>query len=370
VRHVERGRLALGLLAVAAVIAACTQAQSNPPPAPSQPAAPVAQPPAAPAPAPVEPAVVRVGSVGGVQQRGFFVGEAKGFYAEQGITLDWSEFRNAAEMLPILATGRLDAGVAGPGPAYLNAHTRGVGPKLVADVTILRPPGPGVKKNVSWVVVRKAVADEVKTVADLKGRKVVIVTNTGIGPLNLERVLTYGGLQMSDVQVEVLPYSEQLAALSNGAVDAALTIEPMITLAEDRGIGVGILDIGAAAPNIVVTSLYYGHSLVSEQPELGKRFMVAHLKSLRYIEDAFVKRINWDDVVDLFIKNTELKNRDLYERMGVSYNETNARINLDDLEEQQEYYVRRGEMESKVDLQSIVDTRFAEHAIGVLGPYQ
>jgi len=351
------------------VIAACTQAQSNPPSAPPQPAAPVSQQPA-PAPAPVEPAVVRVGSVGGVQRRGFFVGEAKGFYAEQGITLDGSEFRNAAEMLPILATGRLDAGVAGPGPAYLNAHTRGVGPKLVADVTILRQPGPGVKKNVSWVVVRKGVADEVKTVADLKGRKVVIVTGTGIGPLNLDRVLKFGGLQMSDVQVEVLPYSEQLAALANGAVEAALTIEPMITLAEDQGIGVGILDIGAAAPNIVVTSLYYGQSLVSEQPELGKRFMVAHLKSLRYIEDAFVKRINWDDVVDLFIKNTDLKNRELYERMGVSYNDTNARINMQDLEEQQEYYVRRGEMESKVDLQAIVDPRFAEHAISVLGPYQ
>src|SRR5262249_18530633 len=130
--HTGTGFSLFGLLAVAMVVVACAQGQSNPPSAPAQPAAPVAQQPAAPAPAPIEPAVVRVGSTGGVQQRGFFVGEAKGFYAEQGITLDTSEFRNAAEMLPVLATGRLDAGIAGAGPAYLNAHTRGVGPRLVA----------------------------------------------------------------------------------------------------------------------------------------------------------------------------------------------------------------------------------------------
>src|SRR5206468_4003032 len=99
-----------------------------------------------------------------------------------------------------------------PGPAYFNSQMRGVGARLVADITVVRPPGPGVK-NATWLVVRTPLAGEVKNVADLQGRKLAIVAAAGASVLNMEKVLAYGGLQASDVQVEVLAYPEQLAAL-------------------------------------------------------------------------------------------------------------------------------------------------------------
>src|SRR6476469_2651774 len=128
--------------------------------------------PATAAPA-TERATVRIGGSGGVIDRALFVGLAKGFYDEQGIDLDVQIFPTALDMIPLLATGRLDAMHGGSYPGIFNAVASGVDLKIVSNVSVFRQPGPGIK-NSQWLVVRKDLADQIRSVADLKGRKVAI----------------------------------------------------------------------------------------------------------------------------------------------------------------------------------------------------
>jgi ABC-type nitrate/sulfonate/bicarbonate transport system substrate-binding protein len=116
--------------------------------------------------------------------------------------------------------------------------------------------------------------------------------------------------------------------------------------------------------------LFYAADFIQNQPEAGRRFLVAYLRALRYLEDAIVKRKNWDEVVQLFIANTPVKDAALYERMADTYGETNGNIGIEALEADQEFYLQHGLQRERVNIRELADTRFAEYALQVLGPYQ
>jgi NitT/TauT family transport system substrate-binding protein len=197
-----------------------------------------------------------------------------------------------------------------------------------------------------------------------------LAINAPAAQVHAWRALQTGGLALDDVQLENVTFPEQLAALSNGAIDAALALEPLVTFGQHRGVLEPLLDMGYAMPNYPVSMLFYAADFIQSQPEAGRRFLVAYLQALRYLEDATVKRKNWDDVVQLFIANTPVKDAAIYDRMADSYGETNGNIGVEALEADQEFYLQHGMQRERINMRELVDKRFAEYALQVLGPYQ
>ena len=111
------------------------------PPSPGGSAAPAAAVSPAAATTPPPRVTVRMGGLGGIIDRPLFVGEAKGFFDEQGIVLQTEVLRSAVDMVPLLATGELDAGHGGTNAGFFNAMLVGSPLRIVSDVSILRPPG-------------------------------------------------------------------------------------------------------------------------------------------------------------------------------------------------------------------------------------
>jgi NitT/TauT family transport system substrate-binding protein len=316
------------------------------------------------------PVTIRFGGLGGSIDRALFVGQEQGFFAEQGITLDITEFRSAADMVPLLATGKLDAGHGSTNPGFFNAILTGVAVKVVSDVTLLRDPAQdSTIKNSLWVVIRKELAGQTKTMADLKGRSIAINNRGTMNHGQLEKILKDYNLTLDDIRLESVPFPDMVAALSNGAVDAVITVEPFISVLEARGVGVPFFDMGRGFPDYPVQYLFYGPELANQKVEVGQRFMVAYMKSLRWIEDAFRKNINRDRAVELFIKYTPQKDAKLYDAMGLSYNEPNGNTNTAAIETDQDFYVRQGLQKEKIDVTRLVDSKFSQYAVGVLGRY-
>jgi len=357
--------------APAAPAASAPQAAAPPAPAGGNGAAPqaaapqaaaVAQPAAAPA-----RVTIRAGGVGGSVDRAFFTGIERGYYAEQGIDLDITTFVGSLEMVPLLATGRLEVGQGSTSPGFYNALLAGVPVKVVSDTTVIHPVKEGIKNAVFFTVRRDG---PVRSVPDIVGRKVGVNNVGTLTHIQLARMLEFYGLRMDDVEPTSVPFPEMALALSNGAVDGAMMIEPFLTQAESRGLATPLFDVGIGSPGHVGTSLFYGPDFIRAQPEAGRRFLVAYTKSLRFLEDAFTKGINREEAVSYFIKHTPVKDPALYDRMGVSYNETNARVSLAAMDADQDFYLRLGVQKEKVDSRAIVDTSFSEYALSVLGPYQ
>jgi ABC-type nitrate/sulfonate/bicarbonate transport system substrate-binding protein len=338
------------------------------PPAATAPSAATAAPAAVPT-APPPLVTLHAGGLGGSVDRAYYAADEKGYFAEQGIALDVETFRSASEMVPLLATGKMDVGHGSTNPGFFNAMLQGVIVKVVSDVTIMKPPKPG-GRNSMQLMLRKDLTDEVRSVADLRGRVVAINNFSSINHEQLEWVLHTGGLELTDVQLEQVAFPEQLAAMGNGKIDAGITLEPFVTMAEARNVGVPLYDISVAMPNHTAQNLFYGPEFIQTQPDAARRFMVAYTQALRYLEDAFEKGINREEAINIFIKHTTLKDRALYDRMAQSNSELNGNVNVASIERDQDFYVRMGYQQQKADVQSFVDPSFGQYAVSVLGRYQ
>jgi ABC-type nitrate/sulfonate/bicarbonate transport system substrate-binding protein len=338
------------------------------PPAATAPSAATAAPAAVPT-APPPLVTLHAGGLGGSVDRAYYAADEKGYFAEQGIALDVETFRSASEMVPLLATGKMDVGHGSTNPGFFNAMLQGVIVKVVSDVTIMKPPKPG-GRNSMQLMLRKDLTDEVRSVADLRGRVVAINNFSSINHEQLEWVLHTGGLELTDVQLEQVAFPEQLAAMGNGKIDAGITLEPFVTMAEARNVGVPLYDISVAMPNHTAQNLFYGPEFIQTQPDAARRFMVAYTQALRYLEDAFEKGINREEAINIFIKHTTLKDRALYDRMAQSNSELNGNVNVASIERDQDFYVRMGYQQQQADVQSFVDPSFGQYAVSVLGRYQ
>lgn len=126
-------------------------------------------------------------------------------------------------------------------------------------------------------------SDSIKTIQDLKGKKIAF--NRG-GPSDylLYKALSDKGVGLNEiVQIEVDDPSKAGDAFLGGAVDAAVTWEPFLSQVVEAGKG-HILLTTKGYPDIIVDILVASDKLAANE-ELLKRFMDGWLKSVDYIKD-------------------------------------------------------------------------------------
>lgn len=133
--------------------------------------------------------------------------------------IQWSEFPSASPLGEALNANAVDIGALGDAP-YVFALGAGGSLKVVS---IIHAEG----RNTTALLVPKD--SPIKTVADLKGKK--IVTGRGsIGHYLAIKALTNAGLTTKDVQFIFLLPSESRLVLDNGSVDAWSTWDPYTTV--------------------------------------------------------------------------------------------------------------------------------------------
>ncbi|MGY3026098.1 sulfonate transport system substrate-binding protein [Pseudomonas lurida] len=133
--------------------------------------------------------------------------------------IQWSEFPSASPLGEALNAGAVDIGALGDAP-YVFALGAGAALKVVS---IIHAEG----RNTTALLVPKD--SPIKTVADLKGKK--IVTGRGsIGHYLAIKALATAGLTTKDVQFIFLLPSESRLVLDNGTADAWATWDPYTTV--------------------------------------------------------------------------------------------------------------------------------------------
>jgi len=205
-----------------------------------------------------------------------FIADREGFFSAERIRLEWVPLRTSAEAIPLLAQGKLDVGAGGISPAYFNAVSRGLRVRIVADKGHVGPRG-----GVPVLMVRRGLAGVIKTVADLKGRKVAISGLGDLGHYLWYRTLTAHGLSLGDVTLVTLPLPAYVAALEGGSVDAAFLTPPQDKQAAEAGMAFTLADPADFMMGEPLAFLYYGPTFLERDRALGLRFMVAYLRGLR-----------------------------------------------------------------------------------------
>ena len=316
---------------------------------------------------PKELVKVRVGSQVSGSEVGLFIAKEKGFFKEQGIEVENVRFASASEVIPALATGKIDVGGVGVNAATLNAVGREVGMRLVADKGSV-PPGRG------WIafVVRKDLADQVKDYKDLKGRTIGVTPplDATANSVDLDKALKKGGLTSADIKIVNLPFTDMIAALSNKGIDIAMLNEPFVSAAVEQGFGVRWKGADEIYPGHQISTIAYGSDFIKNQPDVANRFMVAYVKGVREYNTVYDKGLDKSEVLSILASYTNVKDPKSLERAAPTGLNPDGYVNFDSVAEDQEWFLAKGKIKEKVDLKVLIDNRYAEYAVQKLGKYK
>lgn len=140
-----------------------------------------------------------------------------------GYTVVWSEFPSGLPLLEALNVGAVDLSgdVADTVPVFAQA----AGAKLTYVAT--EAPSP----EAQALIVK---ADSpIKTIADLKGKKVAVTKAAGVHYLLIKQ-LNGAGLKFSDIEPAYLTPADGRAAFEKGAVDAWIVWDPFVSAAQKQ----------------------------------------------------------------------------------------------------------------------------------------
>jgi sulfonate transport system substrate-binding protein len=158
----------------------------------------------------------KYGSLNVVKAQGTFEREL----AERGIKIKWTQFPAGPQLLEGVNVGSIDIGHSGEAPPIF-AQAAGTPFVYLGS----QPPYPVGEA----ILVPKNSA--IKTVADLKGKKIALNKGANVHYLLL-KALEKAGLKYQDVQVAFLPPSDARAAFDGGKVDAWAIWDPYLTVAQ------------------------------------------------------------------------------------------------------------------------------------------
>jgi sulfonate transport system substrate-binding protein len=165
--------------------------------------------------------------------------------APLGVSVKWTEFTAGPVQLEALNVGSIDFGDVGEAPPIF-AQAAGA-PLAYVAATQHRP-------QTEAVLVPKASA--VKTVADLKGKKIALNKGSNVHYF-IVKLFEKHGLSYADLNLVYLPPADARAAFEKGSVDAWVIWDPFLAAAE-KALDARIL---ADATGVVGNRAYYFSSL-------------------------------------------------------------------------------------------------------------
>jgi putative riboflavin transport system substrate-binding protein len=207
-------RLPAALVAALLLAAACGGGASSPsssggPASSPVPSAGASDVPASPVPS-QEPVALTVGLgyIPSVQFAQFYLADQAGYYRDAGLTVTLQN-KIDPDLITLLGQGAVDIG-SGDGTSVIPAVSQGIPVVYTATIYGTFPA----------IVVANA-ASGIRTAADLEGRRIGIPGKYGTSWIQLQALLASAGLAPEDVKIVEFPKFGQVAALQQGAVDAA-----------------------------------------------------------------------------------------------------------------------------------------------------
>ncbi|HZW04283.1 MAG TPA: ABC transporter substrate-binding protein [Anaerolineaceae bacterium] len=303
----------------------------------------------------------------------FFVAQEKGYFTEQGLAVEFETFRTGAEMIAPLSLGQIDVGGGEAGTALFNAIAQGLDLKVVLSLSTLTE-----TNSYFLMVARKDLVDsgEIKTMADLRERKIGINNQHGMTEYFAAQALKTGDLTVDDVQLVILPFPEMVQALANKALDVAYLQHPLAATALNPGpdgqtpMAVELYSFYHINPEIQCASVLFGKNLLDPKNEdVGARLTVALLKAARDMQgDAWRSD---EQIVRVISERTGVPEA-VVRKSVMPGHDPDGTISWANLETMQSYYLERGYPEYTEPLpeEQVVEERFQQLAVERLGAYQ
>ena len=306
---------------------------------------------------------ITIGVVPSVPAAATYLAVEKGYFKDAGIAVDLQNIDSSSTAMALLASNQMQVVEGGVAPNYWNALASGL-PVIMALERASSP-------LYHDVLIRKDLVGVLKTPADLKGRPVAEVSPGSSALYEVGQVLAAAGLDLKDIDVKYIPFTQMGVALANGAVDAAFEVPPFGATVIAQGQAVHWLDPEDYIK--VLPSSFVGYFANSDwikaNPDLAKRFFVALVKGGRDYCQAYHHGPNRAEVVDVMFKYKVAPSREQLDQMAWQARSPNGRFNVASILDLQDWFFKEGIIKQKFPAERLIDSDYADYAEKTLPPF-
>jgi NitT/TauT family transport system substrate-binding protein len=289
----------------------------------------------------------------------FYIAQEEGYFAEQGLDVEFVNFSSVTQALPLLVTGDLDVAAGSISAGTFNAIAQNMNIRIVAGSQYVDAE----QGNVA-LMVRKDLYDggKLDTVAAIKGRQVAMSCTACIYDFGMAKILENAGLTLSDINTVRMSPQDIVAAFANKAIEAAAVGSLQQGQLITEGYGVNLETFSELLPDFQYGFVMFGPSLLKDNPEAGKKFMVAYLKAARQYMQGKTERN-----LEIAQKYFEM-DRETLIQSSWSPVSTDGRVRTQDVLDFQDWAYENGLVDKEVAAEQLVDTTFIDYANSVIGP--
>lgn len=300
---------------------------------------------------------ITVGMASGVNQVTSLVAEEKGYFKEEGLTVDRKPVPRGNLAVEAIAAGSMQFAEVSD-VVFFSAVSKGI--PLVAL-------GAG-SRGFTGKMVAAPDHKPVKTLADLKGERIGIQVGTGVHGLLL-MLLEKNGLKESDFKISNVRVVDMPTAMASSPrpFDVVFGWDPMMQRIVQAGKGKEIISAqqfqdmaGVTYPLILVADKNY----IAKNRDTVQHFVNAYAKAQKYI------RTHPDDALRMYSETVRKAGATLDESIiktmmfevpkfgGVNF----IASDWTELPRSRDFMFKRGQIKSKPDIKEITDPSFADAA--------
>jgi NitT/TauT family transport system substrate-binding protein len=287
-----------------------------------------------------------------------FIARDEGYFAQEGLAPEFVPLQTSAEAIPALAQGRVDVVGGSISVGFLNVVARGARIRAVADKGYVDASGCAAQA----ILTRPALASADALASAARTRRLSIAVNQSSYNLYYtELALAAAGIHPDEVTVLDVPDALLADALGRGTVDLATTVEPWITRIVEARSGLLWRRAGEVIPDFQQSFVFYGPTLLDEDPPAGLAFMRAYLRGVRQYSQGKTARN-----LDILTARTG-QDRGLIERSCWPPFRSDGGVNLKSVLAFQRWGLDRGLLDRQLAASAFWEPRFIAAARTALG---
>ncbi|MFC5817348.1 ABC transporter substrate-binding protein [Nonomuraea harbinensis] len=172
----------------------------------------------------LEKTTIKVGALPIPDSVSLYIANAKGYFKEEGLTVEPVTITGGAAAIPQVENGSLDISMTNYVSTF-SAVEAGKKIKLVADMY------QAAENNFNIMVPKDS---PINAVADLKGKTILVNNLRNVATLAVTTQLKVAGLTENDVKFAEKPFPEMGNAIASGQADAGWITEPFITATQSQ----------------------------------------------------------------------------------------------------------------------------------------
>lgn len=288
-----------------------------------------------------------------------FIAMDKGFFAEEGIEIEPQWFDAAHPIAVSTASSKVDVGATGITASLYNMAANGQKLGIVADKGREQK---GYSSSALLVTSDNYNAG-VKSLKDLKGKRIGITQKGSTFHYMLSRMLETQGMSLNDVEIVPLSkLSAVMAALESKQIDGCILNEPNITKAQKAGYGKLVVQVGDVIP-YQTSAIFYSPDFMKNK-DAAVRFMRAYNKACNYYYEAAVEKKDakkLEEVVNIVAKYVKAPAEDI--KAGLPYIDKDGKLLVSDIATQIKWYTDNKMISGTLDAKDVANTSFLDEAM-------